>query len=464
MKNTSKEKYWVAGVIVAIIAAGAVLHFYRIGYPDRPVFDEVHFATYSADYITGHVFEDIHPPLGKLIYASVLAFYPPADLANSQFVNILRSPSGPLILIPNEAPYSNFPYVALRIVDSLFGIALPVALYFFMRNLGAGRVPATLAAVFVLFDNAFLLNSRLILIDGMFLTFGIAALAFYFHRHRFVTTAGILFGLALAVKLTAIVFVGPVVAAYFLAIAAGKKERRAEFAHGLRFLIIGFVVLGAVWLAGTFYFSSSARLGALSALGFGHPGSETLTPAWQAANPFKAWLLADIGEFQFSLSNYVEGNPHDGESPWYFWPAMQTPIYFYAPFPGDVGGGDILFTGNPIVWLASTFAVIAALAVCYRYLRDYLKKKVERYPFFVLLAGYVLAMLPFVTFVHRSTFLYHYLPALLFAIGLLGWFVGEWLGVREWKDVTMPKAFLFVMILLVVFLGFLHVAPLTYGL
>ncbi len=58
--------------LAVILAIGLGLHLYRVSYPDRPVFDEAHFATYAADYVKDRVFFDIHPPLGKLIYAAFI--------------------------------------------------------------------------------------------------------------------------------------------------------------------------------------------------------------------------------------------------------------------------------------------------------------------------------------------------------------------------------------------------------
>ncbi len=73
-------------------------------------------------------------------------------------------------------------------------------------------------------------------------------------------------------------------------------------------------------------------------------------------------------------------------------------------------------------------------------------------------------MLPFITVVHRSTFLYHYLPALLFAFGLLAWFLGHWLKVNDWSDLSLRKGFYLGAIVVIVVIGFLAVAPMTYGL
>lgn len=479
-----KSKYFSAFALGAMVVIGLGLHLWRIGYPARPVFDEAHFATYAADYASGRAFDDVHPPLGKLIYAAVLSFFPAETVSRAQFSEIVRAPDGTLNARATDIPYGDFPYVALRMVSALFGALLPVTLYFFMMNIGAGRIAALLAAAFVMLDNAFLVDTRLILLDGMFIAFGIAALALYFHKRCFAVAAGAIWGLSLAVKLTGIVFVGPVLAAYLLARRGAMRgdanktqtqiQTQKELERLSKFVVAGLIVLFLVVLAGTFYFPTGKRLGTLSFLGFFDRGASAPSPAWQAGHPVRAYFLASVGETMFSLANYVVGRPHPDQSPWYFWPVLQVPMLYYyahAGVPsgasgghGADGGGNILFAGNPVVWLASTLAVILAIVFARRYLRERLSGKLDRAPFFILLAGYVSSMLPFILFVRRSTFLYHYLPALPFAFGLLAWFIAEGLKAREWRDMNARRTFLLAMILIAAALGFLALAPGTYGL
>jgi dolichyl-phosphate-mannose-protein mannosyltransferase len=211
------------------------------------------------------------------------------------------------------------------------------------------------------------------------------------------------------------------------------------------------------------------RLNELSLVGFLNKGAVQLTPQWQQEHPVGAYFLADTGETVFSVANYIVGSPHDGESPWYFWPTMQSPILFYSP-PASAGtsavpsAGDIVFTGNLLLWLASTLAVFAAIAVSFRHVREHYKEKADHRTFFILFTGYVFAMLPFILFIHRSTFLYHYFPALIFAFGLLAWLIGHGLNLKDWSDLSRHDIFMLSMIVLVVVIGFLATAPFTYGL
>ena len=187
MPSRKKNKILTIATLIAITLVSLMLHLWRISYPDRPVFDEAYFAMYAADYVTRDHYLAIHPPLGNLIYAAALFFAPHDNTANTQFLSIKKG-SGvfditiigkKLAIIDNHLPYRAFPYVSLRIVSAFFGAALPIVFYGFLINIGVSTLGSLIAAGIIVLENALLLQTRLILIDGMYLVFGFAALACY---------------------------------------------------------------------------------------------------------------------------------------------------------------------------------------------------------------------------------------------------------------------------------------------
>ncbi len=445
-------------VLSLITIAGIGLHLFRIGYPAQPVFDEAHFATYAADYAAGRVFEDIHPALGKELYAMVLRFYPAEVLKDATFGKLELLSNGNLALIRPELDYGNFPYTALRILASLFGVLLPLMLYLLMRSLKGGPVAATLAAFFVAFDSALLVDTRLIFLDGMMIVFGIAALACYFgiRGRRRPILAGLLWGAALSVKLTAIVFAGPIVIAFLLAFAPPRDEG-PEGKSLLKFVGMGFAVLALVAFAGSLVFAPAARINAISQIE-DVQGLPSLV--WQNAHPIASYFIADYLELSSSIFSYTTGQLYtDNSSPWYLWPAGQIPMPLYVS-----KGKAIVLGGNLILWLASTLAIIFGLAALVRYIKDRFLGKDQRQAFFILLGGYLSVMMPFILFIHRNTYIYHYFPALIFAFGMLAWWVARALGVEEWRDITLKKGIVLGLVAAVVLIGFSVTLPLVYGL
>ncbi|MBI5913409.1 phospholipid carrier-dependent glycosyltransferase [Candidatus Azambacteria bacterium] len=208
--------------VIGVIVVGALLHFFHIGYPRQPVSDEAHFATYAADYARGTPHLDIHPPLGKALYSFVLYFYPQERYEGVRFGMLEKKDQG-IEYRPIIGSYGAFPYAALRGLGAFFGIILPVLVFFFLKRLFPGGVFAPyFGSFFVLFENSLLVDTRLILMNGMFLAFGFAALCALMKYGQRPWIGGAVFGLALGVKFTAIIFAGA--SAMVIALMEGKKK------------------------------------------------------------------------------------------------------------------------------------------------------------------------------------------------------------------------------------------------
>ena len=194
-----KDRHRVA--LVALIAISVVLHIVNIAYPSSPAFDEAHFATYASDYAAQRPYFDIHPPLGKLLYAVPLLLYPPG-VRDATFISFGKDPAK-----EQEFKYTTtgrafglFPYIPLRLESGLFGILLILVTYLFLTYLTGERTVGLLGAFFVTFDNAFLVDTRFILMDGMYMALGLISLSLFFKKAP---------RPILSVKLTAVVFFGP---------------------------------------------------------------------------------------------------------------------------------------------------------------------------------------------------------------------------------------------------------------
>ncbi len=433
----------IAFAVLILLSLG--LHLYRVSLPADPLFDEAYFTTYAADNATGKIFFDVHPPLGKWLYALPLLFYQPSVLSGANYVTFGHNPTTDNLQTNyNPAPFGNFPYIPLRLISVFFGLLLIAGFYLLVRTL-AGPVAAIAGTFLLVFENTLLLDTRLVLMDGMFLAFGLWSLYFFLKEKPRPLLASILFGLALSVKLTAIVFAGPIIAAWMMGWRLKPKAGRDIFKFAIiacvALLICEFGLSQILWNPqGVLNYANNT---------FGWPALKEVVGNVQDLAWLPAVSKATVVNGILMAAGYLSGPPHPLESPWYAWPFMWKPMQF---------ANGITLTGNPFVWLASTAAVIGALLLL-------IKKGLRKIfgggdkPILLLLAGYVFCMLPFFTVVHRSTFLYHYFPALLFAIALAGVFAGKLI---EKDDFASHLALGAIAILTVI--GFLIVAPYTYGL
>jgi dolichyl-phosphate-mannose--protein O-mannosyl transferase len=439
-------KRYEAVAFVFLMAVSLGLHLYRVSLPAAPVFDEAYFTTYAADNATGKIFFDVHPPLGKWLYALPLLFYQPAVLSGANYVTFGHDAvTGTLQTNYNPAPFGNFPYVPLRLTSVFFGLLLIAGFYLLVRTL-AGPVAAVAGTFLLVFENALLLDTRLVLMDGMFLAFGLWSLYFFLKERPRPLLAGVLFGLALSVKLTAIVFIGPVL--IVLIIGWRELPREKIKPHWGKFAITALAVLALCEFGLSDVIIHPHAVLNYDIENFGWPMLKSIGGAFSQVSWLTAAIKSTIVNAILMLYGYTMGGISTLQSPWYTWPFMWKPIEYTR---------QIALIGNPFVWLSSTAAVIGALWLL---IKNGVKRSFQNVdkPLLLLVGGYVLCTAPFFTIVQRSTFLYHYFPALLFAIALAGVFMGKLI---EKDDFASRLALVAIVVLTVV--GFLIVAPHTYG-
>ncbi|KAL9048235.1 MAG: hypothetical protein Q9162_007809, partial [Coniocarpon cinnabarinum] len=170
---TSQWEYKVALVVVIVLSF--VTRFYGISHPKEVVFDEVHFGKFASYYLQRTYFFDVHPPFGKLLFA--LAGWLVGYNGEFLFENIGDS------YITNKVPY-----IAYRAMPATLG-ALTVPVVFMIMWESGYTLPACLvASALVLFDNAHIGQTRLILLDAtLVISMALSILCyvkFYKYRHQ----------------------------------------------------------------------------------------------------------------------------------------------------------------------------------------------------------------------------------------------------------------------------------------
>ncbi|KAI9702140.1 MAG: hypothetical protein M1836_001485 [Candelina mexicana] len=169
---TSEWDFKLALLIITILAFAT--RFYGIGHPDQVVFDEVHFGKFASYYLQRTYFFDVHPPFGKLLFA-LMGWFVGYD-GHFLFDNIGDS------YIENKVPY-----VAFRAMPALLGSLTVPTVFLIMWESGYSLPAAVVATGLVLFDNAHIGQTRLILLDAT-LVFAMALsvlcyIRFYKFRH-----------------------------------------------------------------------------------------------------------------------------------------------------------------------------------------------------------------------------------------------------------------------------------------
>lgn len=129
---------------------------YRIGRANTVVWDEAHFGKFGAHYLNQTFYFDVHPPLAKMMVglASVL----------SGFDGTYDFPSG-------QVYPKHVPYVSIRILLALPGVALVPIAWATALELGLSEYTRHVVTIMVLSDLAYITISRFILLDSILLFF-----------------------------------------------------------------------------------------------------------------------------------------------------------------------------------------------------------------------------------------------------------------------------------------------------
>ncbi|CCG81347.1 Protein mannosyltransferase 1 [Taphrina deformans PYCC 5710] len=143
----------LAGVTLVALA----VRLYKLNWPTSVVFDEVHFGGFASKYIKGQFFMDVHPPLAKMLFA-VVSYIAGFD-GEFDFKDIGKDYLEPGV-----------PYVAMRLMPALLGVALVSLTFLTLRSSGCSQVVAVMASLLVTSENGLLTNARLILLDSPLIT------------------------------------------------------------------------------------------------------------------------------------------------------------------------------------------------------------------------------------------------------------------------------------------------------
>ena len=444
-KNSNQKLNFNTKDVIAVIFftfLGVFTRLFRIYYPKKVVFDEACFGNFINKYIQGEYFDDIHPPLAKLIMA--------ATAAVAGYKNNLNFRS----LILTQEDYPEMIYVSLRLTPAIFaGLVVPL-IYITARILNLSNFSSFSTGIFLSFELLFIVEGKYILTDGILHFFSMLAILSIFLYDRIpnlytLIFEGICLGACISCKFTA---GGIILLAIFMQFDIKmliNKPIKKQKQSIIRSIILIFIASLILYI--TFYIH-------LSLLPYQNDMSTHAPHVIQAALVDKAqpnWkkrynqsMFKQIVALFFHMlkSNMNKKPKHSNATRWYHWP-FQTSylLLFYADQPKHY----IFAMGNVLIWtplfLSVLFTLISSLMEF-----DFSTKS------FALVFGYLVSYLPFII-MRRDTFVYHYCIPLLFGYLCLSMFIENTFSPKK-------RGFLICLMMFLTILGFYIWSPWVYGL
>nr|AUE44562.1 dolichyl-phosphate-mannose-protein mannosyltransferase [Gloiopeltis furcata] len=410
-------------ILLILTILSLLTRLYRLHYPRAVVFDELHFASFIAHHLR-HLFAfDIHPWLGKLtlaLFARLASF--PTDVLD----------------FPIATPYPTRAYLLPRLAAALFGAACIPLMYLIAREIGMHVPAATLAASFQLFDMLLLTESRLILIDSQLMCYTqltlLCALRLWRFSHqpndtrcvktyfRYLLLTAVFAAAAVSVKWTAAVtpFLITVVCLFGLVF----PRMPTPLSHCALAGSVALVCYVLPWWIHLRISTGSSPTATRMSDRFRTTlsGNDSLPYDPQNGVTFREKFV-EMHVRQF-LANRNVKTRHRWESKWYEWPLNMRGIYYYVEKADGYTDerpivSVIYLLQNPAgaIWVFGAVALfLILLPSTLRYRNELPNKANTRRIASVgsfLFAGYVLNLLPYML-VARCSFLYHYLPALMY--------------------------------------------------
>ena len=379
-------------IVVVLVAAGARL--FRLGSPERLVFDEVYYAQDACFYLgwgeaTCGVDSEAsrtHPPLGKwLIGLGIrLLGYDP---------------------------------VGWRIAAALAGITTVALLYLLTRRLTGSSLAATVAAGVLALDPLSIVSSRVAMLD-VFVTCAVVATVLFavLDRDRLPTSrarlgplrrpwlaaAGVAGGCAVATKWAAVpmlVAVASLVAVWEVGVARAAGRDAGAAVRGAASTVLLWLVATPVVL----YFASYV----------GRLDADLLAMPWREGS----WAR-ELVDRQLFMVRFHAGldDTHPYASPAWSWLLGKRAVVYF--FDVDPSGRyrEILAFANPVLWIPGLLASVAAAVSA-------LRRRSVWGPEFVVAVTVAGAYLPWLvlTIGREFVFLYYVLPVIPFLALALGW-------------------------------------------
>ena len=382
-------------LLLVVVALG--LYLPRIDYPEKYLFDEILFAYSAGEYADGNAaaYSWNHPCSTFKSDEGCAEANPEARQESDRIGKYQwdHPPLGKLIIGAGTLVFGNDAF-GWRITSALFGAVGLVLAYRLGVTLSGRMAVGVLAAVLLMLDGLYFIYSRMGLVDIYVTVLMLAALLAFAGYLRaspdqvqwplFVT--GLMLGLGIATKWNA----------------------------GYVGAFVGLVVLGRlarlIWLSRREDVAPEVKPGIWQHV--------LWIPIALGAVPVTVYLLSYSQFFieGYSVSQFVElqqemfhvhatirdGNPM--ASRWWEWPLALSNVWFGSRSFGDGRIATIYANGNPVLY----WAFLPAVAwLCVRWWQ------VRNPALIVLVIGFFGQWLPWV-FIERSTYTYHFLPAVPF--------------------------------------------------
>jgi len=362
-------------------------------------FDEIYHPRTAFEFIHGmYVYENTHPPLGKVIQSWGIRVF-------------------------GMTPFG------WRFAGTLVGVIMIIPMYFLARELFSGRRGlAFVAAGLFTFDFMHFAQTRLATIDTYVTFFVILMYLFMYMYYKtpykeasfrkdmlWLFLSGLSMGLAIASKWQGLYAAAGLAVLWLIVMMRRYLEYRelsanSEIDHK-NVWSFNLQTLATIGLCVLFFVVVPVSVYVLSYIDY------LRTPGMAG--------ITSIIDNQVNMFNYHAGidQPHPFSAYWWEWPLNLRPMFMYLRWDSPGIAEGISSFGNPIVWWGGLIGMFYAV---YRLFDTRRSCSVAAF----LVIGFMAQFAPWI-FVTRTTYIYHYFPSVPFITLALAYMLGEVFDTRK---------------------------------
>ncbi|WP_250230128.1 phospholipid carrier-dependent glycosyltransferase [Anaeropeptidivorans aminofermentans] len=377
-------------------------------YKNSTYFDEIYHARTAYEIINGiKIYENTHPPLGKAIIS----------------VGILLFGMNPF---------------GWRFMGTLCGVLMVPFIYLFARNIFKSSKWAFFTAFIFTFDFMHFAQTRIATIDSYTCIFimGMYYFMYQYYTMSFYDTklsktmlplflSGVFTGLAISVKWQGVYALAGIAVIFFITIYDRFREYKYAKEYGIETIEKAFFPNTIKTFAAcvVFFIVVPVIIYLLSYLSYFN------TPGYSG--------IKDILKNQMDMFSYHSElvSTHPYASPWWQWPVMIRPIFYFSKTLPDGLKMGISSFGNPALWWTGIIALFYTI-----YLWSVKKNKNALF----IMISYGSQFLPWVL-ISRTTYIYHYFPSVIFVAMMITYMFKD---IINRKDKRFTHLYMAVFILL----------------
>ena len=445
---------WFRIGLLAIFIVSLALRFWGLSRFNALVFDEVYYAKFANNYLTGTQFQHAHPPLSAYIIAMGMwigSHLPFGQDTINGLTDSLRTPW------------------SYRWLNALTGSFIPLVVAAIAYQLNRRPSYALIAALFAAADGLFLVESRYALNNVYLVILGLLGQLFFLialsqpkhQRWQSLALSGVFFGACACIKWNGLWFL---LGVYFVwgtawiiqwrtkqvsiensKSATPRYANKTQKSKGSSTPLINLTQLNGFHIIWYFYIIPALTYSLLWIPHLIMNPKPEFPGFWES----QKYIL----EFHEKIGSGSDVHPYCSQ--WYTWLFMLRPVaYFYqtaqtiheqVPIypPLPAGSAKVIYDvhamGNPILWWLSTAAILILLLLLVPRLalaaKGEFASTTTNYMTLYLVMNWLANLLPWVR-VTRCIFLYHYMGSSVFAGLGLAWIMDRWLHRKQhqWKN------------------------------